>query len=360
MSDWDKPRDFCLHVTQKRVADEKRTQMVREFELEAVGLGTPRAIREGLKLPILDQLDAFLAYIEGNGRTWNTIHAYRVCIRSFVMRTGLDALGDFNEQAFIRWVSVTNPSAKYRNDMLGYLRTFTRWLVKRSLLAVDPFAHVEKATVRDGYSKRSALTLEQIQRLLSCVPQRRATVYLVAIYTGLRRAELNQLRWGDFDLDSGSPSVLVRGSISKNARTERLPLHPDAVEALKAYRPEMAQPFEWVFAGRVPNMDTFHRDRERAGIPRHDALGGKVDFHSLRTTTATLLSAHGVAPRVAMQLMRHSEIRLTMRTYTNPSGLPLAEGVAKIPSFSTAKTDTPHNTPERVLSGHFLSSPGAA
>jgi site-specific recombinase XerD len=43
-----------------------------------------------------------------------------------------------------------------------------------------------------------------------------------------------------------------------------------------------------------------------------DEQGRRVDFHSLRLTFGTNLVLRGVHPRVVQELMRHSDIRLTM------------------------------------------------
>ena len=70
-----------------------------------------------------------------------------------------------------------------------------------------------------------------------------------------------------------------------------------------------------------------------AGIPHLDKRGRRVDLHALRTTFETMLSAAGVPPRVAMELMRHSDLKLTMRIYTDAAQLPLATEVHRLPSF---------------------------
>jgi hypothetical protein len=53
------------------------------------------------------------------------------------------------------------------------------------------------------------------------------------------------------------------------------------------------------------------------GITVIDSLGRRVDFDALRHTFATRLNEKGVAPRVVMELMRHSDMRLTHKTYTD-------------------------------------------
>jgi len=58
-----------------------------------------------------------------------------------------------------------------------------------------------------------------------------------------------------------------------------------------------------------------------------------VDVHSLRHTFATLLARNGVMPATAQRLMRHSDIRLTMNTYTHLDLADTAGAVAALPTF---------------------------
>jgi integrase len=49
---------------------------------------------------------------------------------------------------------------------------------------------------------------------------------------------------------------------------------------------------------------------KRAGLPR-------LKFHGLRHTAATLLLAQNVHPRLVMESLGHSQITLTMDTYSH-------------------------------------------
>lgn len=49
---------------------------------------------------------------------------------------------------------------------------------------------------------------------------------------------------------------------------------------------------------------------EKAGLPRQR-------FHDLRHSCASLLLAQGVHPRIVMETLGHSQISLTMNTYSN-------------------------------------------
>lgn len=54
----------------------------------------------------------------------------------------------------------------------------------------------------------------------------------------------------------------------------------------------------------------FHRLLDKAGLEQRR-------FHDLRHSCATLLLAQGVSPRVVMDVLGHSQIGLTMNTYSH-------------------------------------------
>jgi hypothetical protein len=113
-------------------------------------------------------------------------------------------------------------------------------------------------------------------------------------------------------------------------------LHSDLASALRELKAKVDAETP-VFGGLIPKMKTFRKDLENAKIPFRDALGRRAEFHALRHTFGTHLSLSGVAPRVAMEAMRHSDIKLsqlTTRHYTDASKLPRAGAFTALPSFS--------------------------
>lgn len=64
-----------------------------------------------------------------------------------------------------------------------------------------------------------------------------------------------------------------------------------------------------------------------------------------------------------MELMRHSDLKLTMKVYTDVSQLPLVEEAARLPSFRLLKNDsnlsTQLSTHAGVVSGQVMSPTGA-
>ena len=107
-------------------------------------------------------------------------------------------------------------------------------------------------------------------------------------------------------------------------------LHPALVTALREFWPANADPGDLVFKGLVPRSKVFNAHLKAAKISRVDTQGRVVDFHSLRHTFCTNLHRAGVPQREAMELMRHSDPRLTAGTYTDASLLSLKSAVEKL------------------------------
>ena len=62
---------------------------------------------------------------------------------------------------------------------------------------------------------------------------------------------------------------------------------------------------------------------------QYRANGRVLDFHSLRGTFITSLSREGVHPRKAQLLARHSDMNLTMKSYTHLTLEEIAEALPK-------------------------------
>jgi integrase len=63
--------------------------------------------------------------------------------------------------------------------------------------------------------------------------------------------------------------------------------------------------------------------------------GHVVDFHALRMTFITNLTRSGAAPKTAQLLARHSDINLTMNTYTMLGVMDQAAAVEALPAIPT-------------------------
>ncbi len=326
------PRKWCLHVADKREAERLLHEARTNAEKRHHGLLPPDEVTEAREQPLTELLEAFLGHLRGTGRAESTLKKYRN-MRVLFARCGWRRIPHVTARSFHEWRDRSPLSGKAKNDLLKNTCNFFAWLRRYRMATESPLEFVSPVKLTPKQFRR-ALNPEQAQRLLAVASPQRAAVYLVALQTGLRRAELQRLTVADFVLDAPKPFVRVPASIAKNRKETSLWLREEVVAAVRSVLPETAMPFERVFAGMVPRLPRFKQDLELAGIPFLDTEGRRVDLHALRVTFGTNLSVAGVAPRVAMELMRHSDIKLTMKIYTDGSQLPTAAAVASLPAFT--------------------------
>lgn len=247
-------------------------------------------------------------------------------------------IGDVTPRSFCDWRARSELAPRTLNSLLKDTGTFFRWLRRQKMAGENPLEFVQCVETRRLEKYRRALTEDEVRRLIAAAPHRRAVVYLLAVYTGLRRGELGQLTVGDFVLDSPAPFVRVRSGTAKHPKVSNLRLRPELVDAIRSILPDNAKPVE-IVCPSVPRVRTFQKDLAAAQIAFEDESGRRVDFHALRDTFGTHLAASGVAPFVLKELMRHSTVQQSEKYYIDATHLPLAAAVAALPKFTVKLPD---------------------
>jgi integrase len=251
-------------------------------------------------------------------------------------RISLAKLGPQQVQAFLNARLTTALSARTVQYCHAVLRSglnqALQWgLIARNVASLVSAPKVPRAEIQP-------FTPEQARRFLEAIGgDRLEALYSVALAIGLREGEAFGLRWSDVDLDAGTLTVrhslqridgkpvLVEPKTARSRRTITLPTV--AIVALR--RHEVVQQQERLGAGAgwthhslvfcTPTgtpldpsnvLKRFQRILRRVGLPR-------LRFHDLRHTCATLLLAQGVHPRLVMDILGHSQISLTLDTYSH-------------------------------------------
>ncbi|MFE9678304.1 tyrosine-type recombinase/integrase [Streptomyces sp. NPDC006259] len=160
--------------------------------------------------------------------------------------------------------------------------------------------------------------------------------FVLAIAMGLRRGELGGLRWSDVDLDNRFVHVRQqtqrrRGTLydddPKSRRIRVVPMPALCLAPLRWHRLRQRETYArtgvtwsetgYVFAtrnGRPVEPRNVYRSFTRVAA---DAGLRVVRLHDARHGCATLLTAAGVAPRVIMEILGHSQISITMDVHTH-------------------------------------------
>jgi integrase len=312
-------------------------------------------ISDTAKSPLIELLEEYLGNAAANVEKHrkNT----RARIGKVIKECHWQTIKDVTPASFERWRNNNRQLApKTLNDYLGLTKTLFNWLVKNERLDKNPL-HRVMPMPRQVMKPRRAFSDDGFKRLVAIVPDRSKIVYLLAAYTGLRRNELKQLQWGDLKIQDEQAWLAVRASTTKNRKGCNLPLRQEILSDLLAIRPSYAKPTDLMLKRRVPTMDCHRKYLNAIGID-YENENGRLDFHSLRKTFSTNLSKAGVAPRVAMEAMRHSDIRLTMGTYTDAAQLPVLEAIEKLPWLGKEKQVTGKVTAPIVQNGQKPSQNG--
>jgi len=168
--------------------------------------------------------------------------------------------------------------------------------------------------------------------------------FVLILVLGLRRGEVLGLTWPMVDLDAGTMEVgyglqriageLIHGETKTEASDAVLPMPDICVTALRLRRDAQAEARSkagqfWTDTGFVfttrDGLPLDPRNFHRAFKQRCEKAEVRaIPVHGTRHTCGSLLAALDVHPRVAMQILRHSKIAVTMEIYTHiPSDVTL-------------------------------------
>ena len=223
-------------------------------------------------------------------------------------------------------------SNRTKRSRYGVLRTFLLWCDEQGYLDESPLDEIKKP--KKEKKQPAYFKPEQIEHILQAITTHRETqrgkpgpnpddewlaaMIRVGVCTGLRRAELINLRWHDVDLDEGFIAVRNRedGSFKAKSGNERtVPLRGDGLEHLREMHEARTDDLDGpVFTDKNDNPIKPDRVSKRfkffvrkAGLKNADRL----HFHSLRHTTGSWLAMRGVPMPVISKILGHSSTDVT-------------------------------------------------
>ncbi|WP_370617672.1 tyrosine-type recombinase/integrase [Mumia sp. Pv 4-285] len=210
--------------------------------------------------------------------------------------------------------------------------------VRWGLISINPAQMVDPpAMTRTKIHPFSREEAEQFR--IAAAKDRLAARWLIGLLLGLRQGEVLGLTWDDVDLDGQSMAVnhalqkidneftLVAPKTKRSARV--LPIPTVVLESLKRRRSDQladadlaaqlwqGNELDLLFTTHVGtpiersnDYRAFQALLKRAGLR-------KIRLHDLRHTAASLMLEQGIPARVVMELLGHSQISLTLDTYTH-------------------------------------------
>lgn len=288
------PADETLQVAAERWLTQAKAGIVRTRSGEAYKPSALRGYEATLKLRILPEL--------GKRRL------------SAITRNQIQDLID-------GWTACGLAPSTVHNAVLP-LRVIFKRAIERDELAYDP---TQKLDLPRDRSRRDRIAPpREIQALIEVLPPHYRALWTTAVYSGLRRGELQALLWKNVDLEAGIIKVeanwdRVVGLIEPKtgAGRRKVPVPRAIARELRSYRVWQGNGGEgFVFSingGERPfdptnAMRTATRLWKRAGL-------NKLSFHQCRHTYASLMIAAGVNAKALSTYMGHSSITVTLDRY---------------------------------------------
>lgn len=254
---------------------------------------------------------------------------------------------------FRAWMIEKGKSPRTINKQVGTLSNMLNVAVSRKLIGSNPIAGIKPLRNDTPSKQRRSLTLAEVEALFAASPPYLRRVWRMFMVSGIRKAELVNMRFTDVDFERRI--VTVTAGTAKNHKAREIPLDDETVELLKELRAEakQRQPVqgktakateqqkakftrEHVFVTKANTpfrnnlLERFYAKCKRAKIEGAERRGS-VDIHSLRVTFTTLSLEHGASPKAIQTILGHSTLALTMGVYARATDRTKREAIGLLP-----------------------------
>ena len=226
------------------------------------------------------------------------------------------------------WLNSLSLAPGTRSKIRNILSALFSHAIRYEWITHNPISKVCASSLR--LREPDILTPEEFRRLLLELSIRDRTIVLLAGTTGLRRSEMFALRWSDVNFATLEVSItraVVRnrfGKVKTPASRKPVPIHESVLDALVLWRQrslyrgddDFLFPSERLNENQPLMPDMVLKKAIRPALQRAGIEEKIIGWHSFRHSLATNLRPLGVDVKVAQELLRHANSRITMDIYT--------------------------------------------
>lgn len=203
--------------------------------------------------------------------------------------------------------------AKTINFELSAIRTLLNVAIEWGYLKVNPMRSVKRLKA-DQTGLPRFLTDKECARLLKASPEELYPIFYTFLNTGIRKGELENLKWSDVDLGRKKIAIRRKDDWRPKSGEREVPLNPAMVELLQNLkkRNDTALKSVYVFPHADGGKLRVKLREKLITIAEKARIKDLTKLHTLRHTFASQLIMKGVDLATMKDLLGHTDIQMTM------------------------------------------------
>ena len=239
-------------------------------------------------------------------KSWSTDESRLRILNAYFKQQDLRDITTLSVQRFISTREKNGNRKSTINRYLALLKKMFNLAIDEGYLGENPVCKVKFFSEKDNLQERILTPGEEERLKENCIPHLRSMI-IVALNTGMRRGEIQNLKWSQISFKDRT----IIAQKTKSGRDRHIPVN-DALfkelQALEAERKRNAFVFTNERTGKpfVSIKTGFNAACRRAGIDH-------LRFHDLRHTFGSRLIQHGADIETVRSLLGHSSITITQR-----------------------------------------------
>ena len=348
----------------KRVRESARTtnktvaERLLAHKLSQIDAGTYVHIEKAKKMGFADFVARYLEQYSNGHATWlkskRDIFKLQIAffcnrpIASITPQTIVDFRAWRMKQPIKNGTTQKLPQPSTVNRSLSTLSTLLNKAVSEGLLVSNPCLKVKQLKFSErGRERKRFLEQDEINRLLKAADYPLRQIITIAVYTGMRRGEVERLRWNDVTIRDDEGFITLTNT--KNGEPRTVLMTQTVRAAFLAVKKRSGT--DLIFPGKSGSRPwdfrkPFAEAVEKAGlnVPGKE----KLVFHHLRHTFCSQLGLLGYDVKTIMDLSGHKSYEMALR-YTKLNAEHRQKALERLEAKISAKVRTQHVTTDVTM-----------
>lgn len=295
-------------------ATDKKSAEKAEIKLKSELLsGRYDLIENKKEFTFFELCDKFEEYALNNRKNYSKDRGMVKKLKNFYGNCLLSSFDNFAVERYRTKRQKDNMKPATINKEIGILRRMFNIAIDNNWMLKNPaLKRSVKPMVVDNTEKK-IITAQEEERLLAACTGECAylkPIILCALHSAMRKTEILSLEWKNVDLENRIITILVQ----KNRKKSYIPISNTLLKEFKKLYAKKSS--KYVFVNPLTNQpyvnirNTFNKVLKQANIT-------DFTFHALRHTACTRLLEQGVSIDVVKEIMRHSNIQITLEVYNH-------------------------------------------